>query len=172
MFCLNNTFVLFSTFGWESAKVLDVDRQSTPLFLSYIGAGLGYILPMTFLPTLAKERLPADSLWSKNVWVLTAIACFSFQCGIGSVIVSATAKHLFIAISFKEWGLLRYWPCLMLRGARLCRWYWWRLFGIGDVYAAFSASFSTSSRASPIGCTYFALCRIPALWPLAGQALD
>ncbi len=29
------------------------DRKSTLLFLAYLGAGFGYILPMTFLPTLA-----------------------------------------------------------------------------------------------------------------------
>ena len=31
------------------------DRSSTPLFLSYAGAGLGYILPMTFIPAVAHE---------------------------------------------------------------------------------------------------------------------
>ena len=47
------------------------DKQSTPLFLSYFGAGLGYILPMTFLPAVAQE-------WSIDVtpspWLITAIA--------------------------------------------------------------------------------------------------
>lgn len=54
------------------------DRRSTPLFLSYIGAGLGYILPMTFLPTLAHDTLTADSLLVKNVWVITSISSLLF----------------------------------------------------------------------------------------------
>lgn len=47
------------------------DRSSTPLFLSYAGAGLGYILPMTFIPAVAHE-------WQINMvpsaWLLVAIA--------------------------------------------------------------------------------------------------
>lgn len=47
------------------------DKQSTPLFLSYFGAGLGYILPMTFLPAVAQE-------WNVDVspspWLIAAIA--------------------------------------------------------------------------------------------------
>lgn len=47
------------------------DRGSTPLFLSYAGAGLGYILPMTFLPAVAKE-------WQiemvPSAWFLVALA--------------------------------------------------------------------------------------------------
>ena len=31
------------------------DKASTPLFLAYAGAGLGYILPMTFLPAVASD---------------------------------------------------------------------------------------------------------------------
>lgn len=54
------------------------DRRSTPLFLSYIGAGLGYILPMTFLPTLAHETMPADSPFVKNVWVITSVSSLLF----------------------------------------------------------------------------------------------
>ncbi|ARU90072.1 YbfB/YjiJ family MFS transporter [Pseudomonas sp. M30-35] len=50
------------------------DRASTPLFLAYTGAGLGYILPMTFLPSLAKEQLdPSDPLVS-GAWLWTATA--------------------------------------------------------------------------------------------------
>ncbi|WP_219847891.1 YbfB/YjiJ family MFS transporter [Sphingobacterium gobiense] len=51
------------------------DRRSTPLFLSYIGAGLGYILPMTFLPTLAHDTISEDSIWIKNVWAITSLSC-------------------------------------------------------------------------------------------------
>ena len=47
------------------------DRQSTPLFLAYAGAGLGYILPMTFLPAVAQE-------WQVDVspspWLIAALA--------------------------------------------------------------------------------------------------
>lgn len=46
------------------------DRSSTPLFLSYAGAGLGYILPMTFIPAVAHE-------WQvklvPSAWLLVAI---------------------------------------------------------------------------------------------------
>ncbi|MFC3607770.1 YbfB/YjiJ family MFS transporter [Stutzerimonas tarimensis] len=51
------------------------DRASTPLFLAYAGAGLGYILPMTFLPTLAIEHLPAGHALIAGTWRWTAIAC-------------------------------------------------------------------------------------------------
>lgn len=47
------------------------DKQSTPLFLAYAGAGLGYILPMTFLPAVAQE-------WNIDVspspWLIVALA--------------------------------------------------------------------------------------------------
>lgn len=47
------------------------DRASTPLFLSYAGAGLGYILPMTFLPAVAAD-------WNikmvPSAWLLVALA--------------------------------------------------------------------------------------------------
>lgn len=62
----------------HKAKAKLFDHRSTPLFLSYIGAGLGYILPMTFLPTLAHETMPADSLFVKNVWVVTSISSLLF----------------------------------------------------------------------------------------------
>lgn len=53
------------------------DRASTPLFIAYAGAGLGYILPMTFLPTLAKQQLPAESTLISEVWCWTALACMA-----------------------------------------------------------------------------------------------
>ena len=47
------------------------DRASTPLFLAYAGAGLGYILPMTFLPAVAAdwqlEMIP-------SAWFVVALA--------------------------------------------------------------------------------------------------
>ncbi len=49
------------------------DRASVPLFLSYAGAGLGYILPMTFLPLLAKDQLPADHWLMDGAWFVAAV---------------------------------------------------------------------------------------------------
>lgn len=51
------------------------DRASTPLFIGYAGAGLGYILPMTFLPTLAQQQLPAGDPLVGSIWYWTALAC-------------------------------------------------------------------------------------------------
>jgi predicted MFS family arabinose efflux permease len=50
------------------------DRASTPLFLAYAGAGLGYILPMTFLPALAREQLAAGDPLLSGAWRWTALA--------------------------------------------------------------------------------------------------
>lgn len=49
------------------------DRASIPLFLSYGGAGLGYILPLTFLPLLAKMELAADHWLLDGTWVIVAL---------------------------------------------------------------------------------------------------
>lgn len=47
------------------------DKTSTPLFLAYAGAGLGYILPLTFLPAVAAD-------WQLSLrpsaWLVVAIA--------------------------------------------------------------------------------------------------
>lgn len=51
-----------------------VDRASTPLFLSYAGAGLGYILPMTFLPLLATIELPEGHWLLDGAWLIVALA--------------------------------------------------------------------------------------------------
>lgn len=50
-----------------------IDRASIPLFLSYAGAGLGYILPMTFLPLLAKLELEAGHWLLDGAWVIVAL---------------------------------------------------------------------------------------------------
>jgi len=50
-----------------------IDRASIPLFLSYAGAGLGYILPMTFLPLLAKLELEADHWLLDGTWLIVAL---------------------------------------------------------------------------------------------------
>lgn len=49
------------------------DRASVPLFLAYGGAGLGYILPMTFLPLLAKLELEADHWLLDGAWLIVAL---------------------------------------------------------------------------------------------------
>ncbi|PSF10034.1 YbfB/YjiJ family MFS transporter [Marinobacter halophilus] len=50
-----------------------MDRASIPLFLAYAGAGLGYILPMTFLPLLAKMELPPGHRLLDGTWVIVAL---------------------------------------------------------------------------------------------------
>ncbi|KEF30354.1 hypothetical protein D777_02902 [Marinobacter nitratireducens] len=50
-----------------------LDRASIPLFLSYAGAGLGYILPMTFLPLLAKLELPDNHWMLDGTWLVVAL---------------------------------------------------------------------------------------------------
>ncbi|EBA00861.1 YbfB/YjiJ family MFS transporter [Marinobacter sp. ELB17] len=49
------------------------DRASTPLFLAYAGAGLGYILPMTFLPLLANVELKPGHWLQDGSWLLVAL---------------------------------------------------------------------------------------------------
>jgi MFS family permease len=51
-----------------------LDRASIPLFLSYAGAGLGYILPMTFLPLLANQQLPPGHWLLNGAWFVVAMA--------------------------------------------------------------------------------------------------
>ncbi|QLF93307.1 YbfB/YjiJ family MFS transporter [Pseudomonas sp. ABC1] len=51
------------------------DSTSSRLFLAYAGAGLGYILPMTFLPTLAQQQLPAGHSLITGAWQWAALAC-------------------------------------------------------------------------------------------------
>ena len=56
-----------------AAKTPLFDRTSVPLFLAYAGAGLGYILPMTFLPLLAKDQLPANHWLLDGAWFVAAL---------------------------------------------------------------------------------------------------
>ncbi len=52
-----------------------LDRASVPLFLAYAGAGLGYILPTTFLPVVAREQL-SDGHWLQSgAWLVLAVSC-------------------------------------------------------------------------------------------------
>lgn len=60
--------------GAPVAKTPLLDRASAPLFLAYAGAGLGYILPMTFLPLLARLQLPAGAWLIDGSWLIVALA--------------------------------------------------------------------------------------------------
>ena len=51
-----------------------LDRASTPLFLSYAGAGLGYILPMTFLPMVARLQVEPGDFLVGSSWMVVALA--------------------------------------------------------------------------------------------------
>lgn len=51
-----------------------LDRASTPLFLSYAGAGMGYILPMTFLPMVARLQVEPGDILVESSWLVVAIA--------------------------------------------------------------------------------------------------
>lgn len=50
------------------------DAYSIPLFLSYAGAGLGYILPMTFLPALVANLPHLPDTLKNGSWLLVALA--------------------------------------------------------------------------------------------------
>lgn len=51
-----------------------LDARSIRLFIAYLGAGFGYILPMTFLPTLA-YHLDLNAAINAHLWSVVAIAC-------------------------------------------------------------------------------------------------
>ena len=51
-----------------------LERRSIPLFLAYAGAGMGYILPMTFLPMLARQQLAPESILVGGSWLVVALA--------------------------------------------------------------------------------------------------
>ncbi|WP_459702908.1 YbfB/YjiJ family MFS transporter [Stutzerimonas marianensis] len=51
-----------------------LDRASTPLFLSYAGAGMGYILPMTFLPMVARLQAEPGDFLVDSSWLVVALA--------------------------------------------------------------------------------------------------
>lgn len=84
--------VPLAIWGWKQLAQLDVpppiqldssgkppstrllDRDSTPLFLSYAGAGMGYILPMTFLPTLVSQLDDLPEFLVGGSWLVVALA--------------------------------------------------------------------------------------------------
>ncbi|WP_217474906.1 YbfB/YjiJ family MFS transporter [Stutzerimonas stutzeri] len=51
-----------------------LDRASTPLFLSYAGAGMGYILPMTFLPMVVRLQVEPGSPLIQSSWLVVALS--------------------------------------------------------------------------------------------------
>ncbi|MFC5771667.1 YbfB/YjiJ family MFS transporter [Thauera sinica] len=51
-----------------------IDRASLPVFMAYAGAGLGYILPTTFLPVVAREQLPAGHWLQSGAWLILALS--------------------------------------------------------------------------------------------------
>lgn len=51
------------------------EGRNLPLLMAYLGAGLGYILPLTFLPALAREQLPVGHPLLVGNWWWTALAC-------------------------------------------------------------------------------------------------
>lgn len=92
------------------------DKYSVPLFLSYAGAGLGYILPMTFLPTLVAQlphlpaglkggswlvvalvTLPSPWLWNKAGvrWGDTRSLRWNYALQLAGVIILITVPNTF-----------------------------------------------------------------------------
>lgn len=63
-----------ATPGQASPSGRLLDRRTTPLFFAYAGAGMGYILPMTFLPTLARLQVAPDSFLINGSWLVVALA--------------------------------------------------------------------------------------------------
>lgn len=55
-----------------SASLLDA--RTRPLFLAYAGAGMGYILPMTFLPMIASIQLGSGHPMVQQSWLIVAAA--------------------------------------------------------------------------------------------------
>ena len=53
------------------------EGRNLPLLMAYLGAGLGYILPLTFLPALAREQLPVGHPLLVGNWWWTALACLA-----------------------------------------------------------------------------------------------
>ena len=49
-----------------------LDKQTRPLFFAYAGAGLGYILPMTFLPMIASIQLGEAHPMVHQSWLIVA----------------------------------------------------------------------------------------------------
>lgn len=90
-----------------------LDRASIPLFLSYAGAGLGYILPMTFLPLLAKTQLPPGHFMVDFSWLLVALATIPAPIiwnGLGARLGDGKALLLNFAIQLAGATAVVIWP--------------------------------------------------------------
>lgn len=57
----------------QAAPTALIDRDSLPVFMAYAGAGLGYILPTTFLPVVAHEQLPPGHWLLNGAWMVLAL---------------------------------------------------------------------------------------------------
>ncbi|WP_328185350.1 YbfB/YjiJ family MFS transporter [Marinobacter sp. OP 3.4] len=98
-----------------------LDRASIPLFLSYAGAGLGYILPMTFLPLLTKTQLPEGHWLVDGSWLLVAVVTIPtpiIWSYLGSRVGDLRALRLNYLIQFLGALALVLWPDP--RGIVLC----------------------------------------------------
>ncbi|MBQ0744083.1 MAG: YbfB/YjiJ family MFS transporter [Pseudomonas sp.] len=95
------------------------DRHSQPLFYAYAGAGLGYILPMTFLPMLASLQLGASSPMVSQSWLIVALAALpstwlwnrlGSQFGDRNVLIVNYALQLFGVLAAillpAQWGIM------------------------------------------------------------------
>lgn len=74
------------------------DARSIRLFIAYLGAGFGYILPMTFLPTLAYQ-LDADAAINAHLWSVVAIACL-LTTPMWSILGKRLGDHQTLIISY------------------------------------------------------------------------
>lgn len=100
------------------------DHATTPLFLSYAGAGLGYILPMTFLPAVAAQW---QLSMQPSAWLLVALASIPSTWlwnHLGTQLGDKTAllwnyglQALSILALLVVGGKLGLWLCAILMGA-------------------------------------------------------
>ena len=95
--------------------------------LVYFGVGLGYILPMTFLPALAHQVGGDHGFLVKNVWLITSLSCSLFipiwnslgaRCGdrqalLGSYWIQGLGA-LLVLVMPNIWGVL---ACAIFVGA-------------------------------------------------------
>lgn len=100
------------------------DKATTPLFLSYAGAGLGYILPMTFLPAVSRQW---QIEMQPSAWLLVAIASIPstwlwnwMGARFGdkpALLINYAVQALSIAALLVWQNQLGLWLCALLMGA-------------------------------------------------------
>lgn len=101
-----------------------IDQATTPLFLSYAGAGLGYILPMTFLPAVSRQW---QVEMQPSAWLLVAIASIPstwlwnwMGARFGdkpALLINYAVQALSIAALLVWQNQLGLWLCALLMGA-------------------------------------------------------